>query len=45
MEVRKAYQTRDVTQLFSGYQSQKFYLLKHNMLEVMLKKRVPSELH
>jgi hypothetical protein len=39
MEIRKVYQTRDVTQLFTGYESQRFYLLKHNMLEVLLKKR------
>jgi hypothetical protein len=43
MEVRKAYQTRDVTQLFSEYESQRFYLLKHNLLEVLLKKRAASQ--
>ena len=42
LEVRRVYQTRDVTQLFSEFQSQKFYLLKHNMLEVLLKKRPQS---
>lgn len=42
MEIRKVYQTRDVTQLFAGYESQRFYLLKHNMLEVLLRKRTPS---
>ncbi len=39
MEIRKTYQTRDVTQLFTGYQSQRFYLLKHSVLEVMLRKQ------
>lgn len=43
MEVRKIYQTRDVTQLFAGFQSQRFYLLKHQVLEVLLRKR-PSDL-
>ena len=38
LEIRKVYQTRDINQLFSGYQSQKFCLLKHNMLEVLLKR-------
>jgi hypothetical protein len=38
LEIRKVYQTRDINQLFSEYQSQKFCLLKHNMLEVLLKK-------
>ena len=42
MEIKKVYQTRDVTQLFSGYESQRFYLLKHSMLEVLLKKRAAS---
>jgi 2-polyprenyl-3-methyl-5-hydroxy-6-metoxy-1,4-benzoquinol methylase len=39
LEVKRVYQTRDVTQLFSAFESQKFYLLKHNMIEVLLKKR------
>jgi len=43
MEVKKVYQTRDVTQLFAGYHSQKFYLLKHQMLEVLLRKRSPEQ--
>lgn len=38
METRKIYQSREINQLFPGYQSQKFYLLKHNILEVLLKK-------
>jgi hypothetical protein len=38
MEARKIYQSREINQLFPGYQSQKFYLLKHNVLEVLLKK-------
>lgn len=42
MEIRKVYQSRDVTQLFAGYQSQKFYLLKQNILEAMLRKQAPS---
>ena len=39
MEIQKVYQTRDVIQLFSGYESQKFSLLKHNLLAVLLQKR------
>jgi hypothetical protein len=38
LEVKRVYQTRDINQLFSGFQSLKFYLLKHNILEVLLKK-------
>jgi len=38
MEIRKIYQSREINQLFPGYQSQKFYLLKHNILEVLLRK-------
>jgi len=38
LEFKKTYQTRDITQLFVGYQATKFYLLKHNILEVLLKK-------
>ncbi len=38
METKKIYPSREINQLFSGYQSQKFYLLKHNLLEVMLRK-------
>ncbi len=38
LEVKKAYQTRDINQLFGGFQSLKFYLLKHNILEVLLRK-------
>ena len=38
LEFRKTYQTRDITQLFVGYQATKFYLLKHNILEVLLRK-------
>jgi len=41
LEIKKAYQTRDVTQLFLEYETQRCYLLKHNLLEVMLKKRAP----
>jgi hypothetical protein len=43
MEIKKAYQTRDTTQLFAQYESQRFCLLKHNMLEVLLRKRAPSQ--
>jgi Methyltransferase domain len=38
MEPKKIYPSREINQLFPGYQSQKFYLLKHNLLEVMLRK-------
>jgi len=38
MEMKKIYASREINQLFSGYQSQRFYLLKHNVLEVMLRK-------
>ena len=38
IEPKKVYPSREINQLFSGYQSQKFYLLKHNILEVMLRK-------
>ncbi len=42
MEIKKVYQTRDVTQLFTEFNSQKFYLLKHQVLEVLLRKRSPA---
>ena len=38
LELLKLYQTRDITQLFTGYQGLKFCLLKHNILEVLLKR-------
>jgi 2-polyprenyl-3-methyl-5-hydroxy-6-metoxy-1,4-benzoquinol methylase len=38
IEPKKIYPSREINQLFSGYQSQRFYLLKHNLLEVMLRK-------
>jgi hypothetical protein len=41
-EIKKVYQTRDVTQLFTEFNSQKFYLLKHQVLEVLLRKRSPA---
>jgi hypothetical protein len=41
-EIKKVYQTRDVTQLFPEFNSQKFYLLKHQVLEVLLRKRAPA---
>jgi len=43
MEIKKVYQTRDVTQLFAEFHSQKFYLLKHQVLEVLLRKRSPAQ--
>jgi len=43
LEFQKVYQTRDVTQLFKGHQGVKFYLLKHNVLEVLLKKEQALE--
>ena len=43
LEVKKGYQTREVSQLFGGYESQRFCLLKHNMLEVLLRKHTPSQ--
>jgi hypothetical protein len=42
VEIKKVYQTRDVTQLFTEFSSQKFYLLKHQVLEVLLRKRSPA---
>lgn len=42
MAIGKVYQTRDVTQLFTEFNSQKFYLLKHQVLEVLLRKRGPA---
>ncbi len=38
LEFKKTYQTRDITQLFVDYPGMKFHLLKHNILEVLLKK-------
>ena len=38
LEIKKTYQTRDITQVFVGCQGLKYYLLKHNILEVLLKK-------
>lgn len=38
MKLQKVYQSRDVTQLFSGYESRRFYLLKQNLLSVLLQK-------
>ncbi len=39
LDIKNVYQTRDISQLFARYHSQKFCLLKNNMLEVLLKKR------
>ncbi|MFN8007267.1 MAG: hypothetical protein U0V70_09640 [Terriglobia bacterium] len=38
-EFKKAFQIRDVSQLFTGFQSQRSYLLKHNVIEILLKKK------
>jgi hypothetical protein len=38
MELKKIYPSREINQLFSGYKNQRFYLLKNNFLEVMLRK-------
>ena len=38
-EFKKAFQIRDVSQLFVGFQSQRSYLLKHNIIEILLRKK------
>ena len=38
-EFKKAFQIRDVSQLFTGFQSQRSYLLKHNVIEILLRKK------
>ena len=38
-EFKKAFQIRDVSQLFVGFQSQRSYLLKHNVIEILLRKK------
>ena len=38
-EFKKAFQIRDVSQLFEGFQSQRSYLLKHNVIEILLRKK------
>lgn len=38
MSIRKIYQNRDVTQLFDGYETRKFLLMKHNLLAVIMQK-------
>lgn len=38
MPIRKIYQTRDVTQLFDGYDTRRFLLMKHNLLAVIMQK-------
>jgi hypothetical protein len=43
LEIKKRYQTREVTQLFADYEGLRFCLLKHNMLEVLLRKHTPSQ--
>jgi hypothetical protein len=37
-EFKKAFQIRDVSQLFGGFQSQRSYLLKHHVIEILLRK-------
>ena len=37
-EFKKAFQIRDVSQLFVGFQCQRSYLLKHNVIEILLRK-------
>ncbi len=36
--IRKIYQTRDVTQLFDGYDTRRFLLMKHNLLAIIMQK-------
>ena len=38
MSIRKIYQNRDVTQLFDGYDTRRFLLMKHNLLAVVMQK-------
>lgn len=38
MSIRKIYQNRDVTQLFDGYETRRFLLMKHNLLAVIMQK-------
>lgn len=38
MPIRKIYQNRDVTQLFDGYETRRFLLMKHNLLAVIMQK-------
>ncbi len=38
MPIRKIYQTRDVTQLFDGYDTRRFLLMKQNLLAVIMQK-------
>ena len=39
LELPTIYQIRDIIQLFNGYESKKFYLMKHNILEVLFQKK------
>lgn len=38
MSIRKIYQNRDVTQLFDGYETRRFLLMKQNLLAVIMQK-------
>ena len=38
-EFKKVFQIRDVSQLFVGFQIQRSYLLKHNVIEILLRKK------
>ena len=38
LSIRKIYQNRDVTQLFDGYDTRRFLLMKHNLLAVIMQK-------
>ena len=38
MSIRKLYQNRDVTQLFDGYETRRFLLMKQNLLAVIMQK-------
>ena len=39
LELPTIYQTRDIIQLFNGYENKKFYLMRHNILEVLFQKK------
>ncbi|MXZ35170.1 MAG: hypothetical protein F4Z21_07955 [Acidobacteria bacterium] len=38
MSIRKLYQNRDVTQLFDGFETRRFLLMKQNLLAVIMQK-------
>ena len=39
MSIRKIYQNRDVAQLFDGYETRRFLLMKQNILAIIMQKR------